>query len=484
MMRLAKHITPMEELGRHSRRSRVIWHSESIPPFSSLWITVQRFLMLNQPTRAAFAQDFLGDAVDGSNVPVSGYCPRLSLNDYQLASDESPVRLTRFARVLKESTTAFRGCHIGQYPKAVRPYFGDFAVCPYCLAEGFHSVLYSFEGLRVCPAHGTRMERLKNCGAIASDLFVNALRNPLGICSYLQKTLKSPQARTPKKNVGRDRALGEIANWLMNIESRCWLGRHGAQQIDSLPVFTNRLVDLKTHLGLADAAPNWAEAIGKDMVGATKTEVIRFGSMKVRKGDLVHIDDRQAVGHQTDLNAYGQTIFGDFKSIRRNLKRRLLGNRGRQWLDRLTNSTDNTDIGALLSDGGEQARRAWLLHTWWRNINEREFNPKVGLHIRPMRFAIDGEIPLWVASFRFEKPAHKNQDDVHLWIARWISAAGLVGYWHSIFEATNDANETDIASMDKGLASTLHEPEWGLGISASGDLVLCLNFTTAEKSIS
>jgi len=311
--------------------------------------------MLNQPTRAAFAQDFLVDAVDGSKVPASGYWPRLSLNEYQLASSESPVRLTRFARVLKESSTAFRGCHISHFPKAVRPYFGDFAVCPYCLAEGFHSVLYSFEGLRVCPAHGTKMERLKNCGSIASDLFINALRNPFGNCPFLQKTLKSAETRIPKRHVGRDSVLGDIASWLMDIESRCWLGRHGAQHVDPLLAFTNRLVHLKTSLGLANAAPNWADVDGNEVVGSTNIDVIRFGSMRVQMGDLVHIDDRRAVRHQIDLNVYGQTIFGDFKSIRRNLERRLLRSRGRHWLGRLTNATDNTNIDALLSSGGEQA---------------------------------------------------------------------------------------------------------------------------------
>lgn len=440
--------------------------------------------MLNQPTRAAFAQDFLVDAADGSKVPASGYWPRLSLNEYQLASSESPVRLTRFARVLKESSTAFRGCHISHFPKAVRPYFGDFAVCPYCLAEGFHSVLYSFEGLRVCPAHGTKMERLKNCGSIASDLFINALRNPFGNCPFLQKTLKSAETRIPKRHVGRDSVLGDIASWLMDIESRCWLGRHGAQHVDPLLAFTNRLVHLKTSLGLANAAPNWADVDGNEVVGSTNIDVIRFGSMRVQMGDLVHIDDRRAVRHQIDLNVYGQTIFGDFKSIRRNLERRLLRSRGRHWLGRLTNATENTNIDALLSSGGEQARRAWLLHAWWRNINEREFNPNVGLHIRPMRFAIDAEVPLWVASLRFDNPSHADQDVVHLWIARWISAAGLLGFWHSICEAMKDADATDIESMSKALSATLREPEWGLGISTRGELMLCLDLPAAEKSIS
>ena len=317
-----------------------------------------------------------------------------------MAGDQNPIRLTRFAGVLKESSTAFSGCYIGNCPSIVRPYFGDFAVCLDCLAEGFHSVLYSFEGIRACPAHGTKLETLQSNGAIENDLFTNALRNPFSECQYLQKVLKYPEARIPKVHARRDHVLGEIADWLMDVDSRCWLGQHGAQQIEPFDGFTNRLVHLKTILKLPDAVPTWVDADGTRQLDSSTMEIIRFGSVKVYKGDLVDIDDRRAARHQTDPNIYGRTIVGDFKAIRRHLKLCDLGRRGRHWLGRLSKATSATEVNTLLDQGGEKARRAWMLLAWSRQINEREFNQKVGLHTRPMRFTVDVNIPLWVVNLR------------------------------------------------------------------------------------
>lgn len=480
-MRLGNMAAPLDDLGRHGRRSRVIWHPGSIPPYSSLWITIQRFLMLNQPTRAAFAQDFLWRKTSGNAVAPAYTLPRQSINDYQMAGDQNPIRLTRFARVLKESAKTFLGCHIGNFPGMVRPYFGDFTVCPNCLGEGFHSILYSFEGIRSCPVHGTRLETPQSSSAIASDLFTNALRNPFGGCQYLRKVLKYPEARIPKAHVLRDRVLGEIADWLMDVDSRCWLGQHGLQQVEPFDGFTKRLVHLKSTLKLPDAVPNWVDTGGLFDLDSVATEIVRFGSVKVYEGDLVDIDDRRAVRHQTDLNIYGRTILGDFKAIRRYLKRRNLGRRGRHWLGRLSKATNSTDVNTLLDQGGQKACRAWMLLAWSRQINEREFNQKVGLHTRPMRFAVDGNIPLWVANLRSGRPTQGDHDFVHLWIARWISAAGLLAFWRSICVVAEEVNSPNIVVVDRALMAMRREPQWCLGISASDELTLCFDHATSRR---
>jgi hypothetical protein len=197
--------------------------------------------------------------------------------------------------------------------------------------------------------------------------------------------------------------------------------------------------------------------------------------MKVHKGDLVHIDDTRADRHQTDLNIYGKTLMGDFKAIRRNLSRRYLGSRGRLWFAHLAKVTSITDVITVLDLGGERARRAWLLHVWWRQVNDREFNPKVGLHTRPMRYAVDVDIPLWVADLRSERTS-PGQDAVHLWIARWISAAGLLALWHCICWTAKDTSLADLQVLDKALLSMPNEPAWSLGIGLRDELILCLDY--------
>ena len=439
--------------------------------------------MLNQPTHGAFVRDFFGRNADSSAVAsAASFSKATSINNYPMASEQVPMRLTRFARVLKESASAFRGCHIGNFPGTVRPYFGDFAVCHHCLEEGFHSLLYSFEGLRSCPVHGTKLESVKSNSALATDVFNNALRYPFRGCQYLQKILGYPEARNPKVYAGRDHVLGELAEWLMDIDSRCWLGQHGVQQVEPIEGFVNRLAHLKITLRLPSAVPNLVDADGLAKLKSATTEVIRFGSVKVCKGDLVDIDDRRAGRYQTDLNIYGRAIFGDFKAIRRYLKRIDLGNHGRHWLGHLSKATSVTDVKALLDQGGERARRAWMFLAWSGQIAEREFNQKVGLHTRPMRFAVDGNIPLWVANLRSCQPTQRDHDFVHLWIARWISAAGLLARWRSVCAVAEEQNPPDIVALESALPAMRHEPKWSLGISADDELILCVDHGTPQRS--
>lgn len=395
-----------------------------------------------------------------------------SINSYQVASEQVPIRLTRFARVLKEPAFAFRGCHIGNFPAMVRPYFGEFTACPQCLAEGFHTLLYSFAGMRACPVHGATLENIKSHRGLASDLFTNALRYPFRRCQRLQTILGYPEARVPKAHTTRDQVLGELAEWLMDVDSRCWLGHHGVQQVEPFEGFVNRLAHLKTILRLSDAIPSWADASGLVKLDAPASEIIRFGSTRICKGDLVDVNDRRARWHQTDLNIYGRTILGDFKAIRRYLKRHSLGRQGRRWYGRLSKATTSAEVNALLDQGGERARRGWVLLTWSRQITEREFNQKVGLHTRPMRFSVDGAIPLWIANLRSGQATDGDHDVVHLWIARWISAAGLLAFWRSICTVIEEEDTLDIVALESKLAAMRSEPKWSLGISADDELML------------
>lgn len=346
----------LDDLGRHGRCSRVTWYPGSTPPYSSLWITIQRFVMLNQPSRAAFAQDFLVRAVNAAKVPPTNSNPRHCLNDYRMATTQSPVRLTRFARVLRESAATFSCCHIGQFARLARPYFGEFVVCIDCLGEGFHSVLYAFQGIHACPVHGTQLERLSHHGATPSELFAHALRNPYASCQSLRQVLGLPAARWPKANASRDQALGEVAKWLMELGSRCWLGQHGAFQPVPLDVFTRRLCQLRTEMKLSDAIPGWADArLLRDPI---PVEIATLGTVKVAPKSLVDIHDRRAARHQTDLSIFGHTLQGDFKAIRRHLQHRALNPRGRSWLARLARTKEPADIDALLKQGGTPARQA------------------------------------------------------------------------------------------------------------------------------
>jgi hypothetical protein len=65
----------------------------------------------------------------------------------------------------------------------------------------------------------------------------------------------------PKTNAQRDGALGEIADWLMDIGLRYWIGTPGVRVVTyPLQDFTERIVQLKTAMGLPGAEPSWVAA--------------------------------------------------------------------------------------------------------------------------------------------------------------------------------------------------------------------------------
>lgn len=278
-------------------------------------MTVQRFLILNQPTRAAFMQDF-GVRSHGRTTT--------QLDANQAGGVLCPIRLVRFARVLGEPVESFRYCHTSQFSTAVGRYFGDFAVCPQCLGEGFHSVLFSFKALRECPVHRTEFWCRDGDKSIPSPRLFNELLRPYVRYGWEQYVLEYSTARAPKTNAHRDRALGEIADWLMDIGLRYWIATPGVRVSDiPLQDFTQHIVQLKMAMCLPGAVPSWVDAKDDFLVDPTAMEIAKFGTMKVPAKCRHDNVDKGTSRQNTDLNLYYKTLLCDFKAIHRYIKRQI-----------------------------------------------------------------------------------------------------------------------------------------------------------------
>jgi hypothetical protein len=259
----------------------------------------------------------------------------------------------------------------------------------------------------------------------------------------------------------------------MDIGSRCWLGQHGAQPSAPIDEFNQRLVHLRTVLQFAHPSPPWTNADQAPVPTASKIEVVTLGSVKLRGDDLVHLDDRRARGHQTNLGISRQTLFGDFKAMRRHVKRSVLGRKGCHWLAQLAGATSQTEVETILSRGGTAARNAWLFLAWSEPLSRRDFNPKVGLHTRPMQFVVSHNIPLWIGGLQNADPWQQKTDLVRLWITRHLCAAGLLAFWRSLCDGA--ATSPQFEDVVNGHLLVRKEPKWSLGISVSNELKLCLH---------
>lgn len=81
---------------------------------------------------------------------------------------------------------------------------------------------------------------------------------------------------------------------------------------------------------------------------------------------------------------------------------------------------------------------------------------------------------MWIANLG-RKPNEGDHDFVRLWIARWISAAGLLAFWRSAYGIAEGEISPDIEVLDRALLEIRSEPHWGLGITIGNELTLCLN---------
>jgi len=463
------HTDPPALLGRHSKRSRVVWHPGSTPPYSSLWMTLQRFWMLNQPTRGAFAQDF--------RVHPSASA-RMSLDPHGPAGAVCPVRLRRFARVLREPLEVFRHACVGQFPRAVWPFFGNFAACPDCLREGFHSVLFSFGGLGRCPVHGALLSDRACCETLSNAMVLHETSTPFGTCRCGAVFLAFAAARSPKGYPERDRALGEVADWLMHAGSRCWLGPPHPPGVEaSLARFTQRVAQLKIALDLPGAIPRWAAASDASPWDPSTLAIMTCGSARMQGSDLglqgsgvQWLDGRHAHPY-----AYQQTVFGDFKAICRYLRHHTLG-KGRGWITRFARASDTLTVQRMLMTGGEEARRAWAVLIWWQTCI-RDLRLENWRNARPFRWGGVPGIPALIDPCdrcQADKSSQANANAAQEWIARWVSAIGLVAFWRPAAQTAALDSAPSLAMIGKGLSGARALPDWSLGISQNDRLVLCV----------
>ena len=461
------HTDPPALLGRHSKRSRVVWHPGSTPPYSSLWMTVQRFLMLNQPTRCAFAQDFLMHPNANARISLDPHGAGVANNAV------CPVRLGRFARVLREPLEVFRHACVGQFARAVWPFFGDFAACPDCLREGFHSVLFSFDGLGRCPVHGALLSDRICCETLSSAMALHEKSTPFGTCRCGAVFLSFAAARSPQACPERDRALGEVGDWLMQAGSRCWLGAQNPPGVQApLAQFTQRVARLQIALDLPGTLPRWAATSDALTWNPCTAAIMTFGSTRMRGPGLQGNGIEWLEGRPTSPYAYQQTVLGDFKAICRYLRHHILGG-ARRWIARFVRAGDTRAIESLLMAGGEEARRAWALLIWWQTCI-RDLRLENWRTSRPFRWGSVPGVPALIDSCQAGKSGQAGANAAQEWIARWVSAIGLVTYWLPAAQTAALDSAPSLAMIGKGLSGARALPDWSLGISQNDRLVLCV----------
>ncbi|WGT63753.1 hypothetical protein [Variovorax paradoxus] len=443
-------------LSRDRRFRRVAWTRGSIAPYTSTWIVVQRFLVLNRPSPQSFEADFIRN--DASGMAMSLDCA---------VRPERSLRLSRFCRVTGEDAGSLKGSQVGHYPTSLWPLFGRFVVwCPACLAEGFHSVLFSLCGLQQCPVHNLPLEYRCRCGMTIPHGKLGSPFHAPGCCRCGRVFLEPAAARAPKSDPARDAVLEELANWLVGSASRFWFDVRDSWA--SYPGIERYMAH----------ARHWAQVLRTPEPPTCWTSADASERCCKRWACSSHEFGGEAVRvrHDPSETSDFEAASAIFKAVKRHLLRHVLQRHTRRWIDAFVRSSDEAWILRYLPTI-PAAQDAWCFLLWWQSCVW-----SVGLRDWFLRRSY--QMPSsWMAdhyaAFAAERPLHLLEmvfrGGSRRWLLQWTAAGSLLMLWAAARKAAAAAVADAAVIWGHGVVGELVVPAWSAAITRTGTLALCMD---------
>lgn len=214
------------------------------------------------------------------------------------------------------------------------------------------------------------------------------------------------------------------------------------------------MAQLKIALDLPGAIPCWAAApdsLPQD--SCTTLAIMTCGSARMQGPGLQGSGVRWLDGHHAHPYAWEQSVFGDFKAICRYLRHHTLG-KARGWIARFIRASNTLAIEALLNTGGEEARRAWPVLIWWQ-ICIQDLRLENWWAAMAFRWSgVPGVLALIDPCDRCQegKSGLAGASAAQEWIARWVSAIGLVDIWRPATQTAALDSAPCLAMIGKGLS--------------------------------
>lgn len=441
----------VQETSAAEARQRFTWHRGSIQPFASLWITVLRFALLNRPKFASLNEDLQGSKAARLRHVIK-FGSKLPWPQHE------NIDITSFARMLGEPLEAFRWSSTGDFPLGIQALFDKSAkICPSCMAQGFHTVIFSAGCIQRCPYHGdTLLDRCPDC---RGDLDDRSKANPgivPRICRCEREWLSLRLARTPPSDAARDAAMSEVVAWALKVGSRCWAyvprrpHVHHALQWDTLHDHIERW-----RVELEEKTPEWLslslspQAQHHDLALARCIEqsgMRRSSLARVRGAGRAHLTPRSlALPRERS-----QEPLLHFKCIRRYLVNHVLGNR----VGLLVWMGENQSAPKLRKCLQENrfAHVAWALLYWmqsshWGVTGARTWFQKLhGVSTIP-RYDND-PARHWGGSIQDHVLVYPG-NELEEWIVNWVNASTLLDIWPT-------QKDLEAFSTDAGFIQATH----------------------------
>lgn len=435
----------IEETGTLVTKRRYTWHPGSIQPFSSLWITVMRFAMLNRPCFDSLNEDLLGRKMFTTAERVDLHYGRPTLSEYG-------VNISHFASIIGESLDAFQWSTIDCFPAGCRRLFQPSTkVCPTCIAQGFHTVIFSANCIGCCPCHGDKLwDVCPRCNRYLATtmkrfwgFFPNMCR-----CNYFWLDAKT--ARNPQPNSERDLAMTDVVNWIKKASERFWM-RIPKRMSDSSELPADTLHD---HIArwrdeLGDDTPPWLDLnVQTRKIDNSRIRQIENSGIKLLSFSQVSGAGSSYIAQEPHPNWPVESsleVFRIFKSIRRYLFKHVLGNRVHLivWMGK--NSSALAFRNYL--KGNPYALAAWAILTWmqssnWERLSAREWFLKLqGLPTYYPRLEYD-PTARWGGRLQ-DSTVVNSSNESERWVMNWANASSILNIWPT-------QQDLDLCCTDEG----------------------------------
>ena len=443
----------------------VAWIPGTMQPFESLWMTAQRFAVLNRPSQVQ-----LRDAVLAPPVVSDTTDPIVERGTGADALFVPAARWHRFAELLGEQPEEFRYSRLSDTPSPMSELFDEkLRWCEVCMRDGFHSTLFSLKGLIDCPAHRTRLATSCRCGRVVSQAGLEFSPRYPGRCSCGLRYLTAAAARRPAPVAARDAALLELVKWLDSAGERVWF-RVPGKLTTHYEEFRRQLSHWEQTLKLQPAPSFWPRPPRKLLPEHDRRHL------------QIHTRGTSAASPRQD-GSTRRTLWDDrsygpvFKSMRRYAVRHVMANR-RHWLTYFAERADADDVLATLLTS-PAARPSWALLLWWQacvgSVSLRDW-------FRPQAPSVVSPEELGAGSLARNSGASNTADDSRAtdWILRRLYVTRLSMLRASAEVAAQRAVRQRWATWGHGVSCTRHAPVWSQTSDEQGRVILCVDTATTN----
>lgn len=349
--RAAKSVVVINDLAAKNNRLNVralpsyAWRPGYVYKYASLWISALRFCILNRPDFSIFAEIVCQNHTDLETqryVNIDAY-PR---------SRRNSIAVDFFVQTLGEDRKQFNWSNLADFPSGFRniTLSDSPAICLACIAQGFHTSIFSLRWLNKCPLHGDVL--LRRCPICDSPL--KARMRPgqkfaASICGCDNQWMSIEVARYPLACPDRDEVLSDIIGWIERISKKCWLYLPHSNRLDDATAAYRHISSGLSEFG--EPMPMWIDnSIRDNSLDAPVPRELRtirsvFDSLEIPSpvydrlkvvsesllcsNNLSRLNDvnrSREIGFN-DLHNFKHSSYPLFKSINRYAIKHMLGNR-------------------------------------------------------------------------------------------------------------------------------------------------------------